>query len=247
MSHIHSKMVRVNRERPCPICGRADWCLVRPDGSAAICPRTPDSAVKMVGEAGYLHVLSPTDRDRGRPGGAVELRLHAPDDPERWGRRDRRCRRDADPAAVDRLARELGVSAGSLRRLGLGWSRADSAWSFPMLDADGRVVGLRLRSRAGHKFAIGGAATACSCPRIPASIARPGSWPRARPTRPPCSTWASSSSAGPGRGAAAGCWPTWAAATAPAGSSSSRTTIRPAATGPWRPCRPWSSTSPRCA
>ena len=54
----------------CPICGRADWCLVSrddPDNPAeVICPRpeykTEES--KQMGKAGWLHVL---DKDRARP------------------------------------------------------------------------------------------------------------------------------------------------------------------------------------
>lgn len=51
------KMCRVSRQNPCPICGKPDWCLVAPDGSAAICQRVTEGAVKKCGEAGWLHVL----------------------------------------------------------------------------------------------------------------------------------------------------------------------------------------------
>lgn len=53
--HSHSdRMRRVSRTAPCPICGRADWCLISPDGSAAICPRVEQGSVKECGDAGLL-------------------------------------------------------------------------------------------------------------------------------------------------------------------------------------------------
>jgi len=57
------RMERVTRSRPCPVCGKPDWCLVAPDGSAAICPRVKEGALRKCGDAGYLHIL--TDRHNG--------------------------------------------------------------------------------------------------------------------------------------------------------------------------------------
>ncbi len=48
---------RVSPDEPCLLCGKPDWCLIAKDGSAAICPRTPEGAVKDLGTAGYLHML----------------------------------------------------------------------------------------------------------------------------------------------------------------------------------------------
>lgn len=58
-----SEFTRVSRNYPCPICGKEDWCLVAEDGSAAICPRTPDGAVKEIAGSGYLHRLSEPGRN----------------------------------------------------------------------------------------------------------------------------------------------------------------------------------------
>jgi phage/plasmid primase-like uncharacterized protein len=53
------------------------------------------------------------------------------------------------------LAAHLGVTATSLTRLQTGWSVRDQAWSFPMRDGSSlEVVGIRLRSRDGRKFAV---------------------------------------------------------------------------------------------
>ena len=50
------------------------------------------------------------------------------------------------------LAAGLGVTVAALRRVGIGW--CGRAWSFPMYDARGRVVGLRYRDpTTGDKWA----------------------------------------------------------------------------------------------
>ncbi len=48
--------LRVNRNNPCPVCGKPDWCLIAADGQAAICARL-DSPEKC-GDAGWLHKLN---------------------------------------------------------------------------------------------------------------------------------------------------------------------------------------------
>jgi hypothetical protein len=55
-----SKWVRVNKRNPCPICGKPAWCLISPDGKAAICARTPSD--KLAGNAGWLHKLDNNQR-----------------------------------------------------------------------------------------------------------------------------------------------------------------------------------------
>jgi phage/plasmid primase-like uncharacterized protein len=61
-----------------------------------------------------------------------------------------------DPAQLDALARSLGLSADALTRLGIGWAEPYRAWSFPMTDAAGVVLGIRLRRPDGTKFAVSG-------------------------------------------------------------------------------------------
>jgi len=54
-------------------------------------------------------------------------------------------------AALSRLSKELGVSVQSLRRLGVGSNGA--GYTFPMSDAEGKVIGLRTRYPSGGKAA----------------------------------------------------------------------------------------------
>ena len=50
----------------------------------------------------------------------------------------------------------LGVSVESLRRLGVGWSAKHRAWAFPMSNAAGDVLGIRLRLPGGKKLSVKG-------------------------------------------------------------------------------------------
>jgi hypothetical protein len=80
-----------------------------------------------------------------------------------------------NPARLDRLAEQLGVSSQSLRRLRIGWvgerwcskcERRRTAWSFPMSDVAGHTHGLRLRFvECGHKSAVTGGHEGLFIPR----------------------------------------------------------------------------------
>ena len=62
----------------------------------------------------------------------------------------------APPMAVERLAGSLGVSVSSLNRLDIGWLGNRRAWCFPMRDADGKVLGVRLRYPNNRKLSVKG-------------------------------------------------------------------------------------------
>jgi hypothetical protein len=163
---------RVTRARPCPICGRPDWCLYAGpanDPEAVICPRTESG--KRAGEAGWLHVLR---RDRG--GGQRPIRTrNVPLRPAAAGGADaadlatlaRACAEALHPLSLRLalLARQLGVTEGSLRRLGVGWSAQHRAWTFPMYGAAGEVRGIRLRGADGRKWSIKGGREGLFLPR----------------------------------------------------------------------------------
>jgi len=149
---------RVSKRRRCPVCGKPDWCLFAGDDdapTAAICQRVESD--RRAGEAGWLHrlrddgpVWSPVRRLisaalRGAIGGRPDLaRLAA-----RW-------RLPEASPQLARLAGSLGVTPYSLFRLAAGWSPDRHCWSFPMTDAAGRVLGIRLRRPDGRKLAVRG-------------------------------------------------------------------------------------------
>jgi len=145
---------RVSRRRRCIICDKPDWCLYTgPDEAptAFICARV--ESPKRCGEAGWLHKLRD---DWQKP-----PTLRKPEPKRQEPTRDfaafaEECRRALDAVALSRFADKMGLSAGSLKRLGIGWSAEHSAFTFPMRAAEGSVVGIRLRLRNGRKLSVRG-------------------------------------------------------------------------------------------
>lgn len=139
-------MLRVTKSRPCPVCGKPDWCLVSEDGSAAICPRVSQNAVKRCGDGGWLHILKESPY---KPQRITKLTFSVSDNgntPRDFG---------VLPVPLFRLAmlsRQLGVSQDSLKRLGLGWY--EDAYAFPMKDVAGNITGYRRRFYNGSKATI---------------------------------------------------------------------------------------------
>jgi hypothetical protein len=154
---------RVSRDRPCPVCGRPDWCLVSADGTAAICPRV--ESPRRCGDAGWLHRLAHAPAGPRRRVGPVRLTPGGPD----LGPLAAECRAALDAARRHQLARQLGVSAAGLTALGVGWSAGHDAFSFPMSDCDGRTVGIRLRRPDGTKYAVRGGREGLFLPPAPES------------------------------------------------------------------------------
>ena len=150
------RLIRVSRQHLCPICAKHNWCSYSEDGAIAICMRVSNGAIKQTRNGGWLHRLrelpwQPT------PGHVHHVWLPA----SREVRADltqlaTRFRATVNPDNLHRLGISLGLSVNSLNRLGIGWSEDHRAWSFPMVDCRGNVLGIRLRQRNGFKFAVTG-------------------------------------------------------------------------------------------
>jgi len=67
-----------------------------------------------------------------------------------------RCQEAVDHAELACLVARLGVTRCSLRLLGVGWSPTHRAWTFPMVDAGRRKIGVRLRLPDGRKLSVRG-------------------------------------------------------------------------------------------
>ncbi len=147
------KMQRVSRKKPCPICQRPDWCLISEDGSAAICPRTPDGSVKEIPGSGYLHIL----REDGRGRKVFCRRIvvdTGTDGAIDFGPLTKQYQSQITAGKLNTLAVSLGVSTQSLKRLRVGW--AGQAYTFPMSDANGKIIGIRRRFPSGSKISTKG-------------------------------------------------------------------------------------------
>ena len=143
--------IRVSRSRKCPICGHKDWCLLSRDGATAICPRVDSD--KVIGEAGFLHRLGEVVADR------KVFPKYEPPKKEFAADFDFVHRVAVSHLDADRLnpaAEDLGISADSLLRMGIGWHSPSRAFSFPMRDENYKIIGIRLRKHGGPKFAVTG-------------------------------------------------------------------------------------------
>ncbi len=148
----HEPMLRVSRDRPCLVCGKPDWCLVREDGRAAICQRIEVGSMKRVGEAGWLHILD----DRRSEPHAVRWAPSPPSKtPRDWSAYQNRVREDGLEHLND-LAAKLGVSRGALEQLGTGYDLSRRWWTFPERDAAGTIMGILGRNAEGAKRRLPG-------------------------------------------------------------------------------------------
>ena len=156
---------RVSRRRPCPVCEKPDWCMFAGDESApsaAICARVESNKRGGDQGAGWLHAPrrdGPTWPEWKRTVHVAARQVGPePSAPPAvdFGDLAARALASTDDAQRERFAAALGVSAASLRRLGAGWLPDRRAWAFPMRDARGRVLGVRLRYRNGRKLSIKG-------------------------------------------------------------------------------------------
>jgi hypothetical protein len=145
---------------PCPVCGKPDWCGQTADGAVVRCMRvTSDRPSK---KGGWIHRMAEP----------VAVKVFADPKPKAAPRYNFPMLAGmftavTYPDEIEALAGELGVTAASLVALGIGrakgypmfmrrWGleRPIVAWSFPMHDAGGNVVGLRMRGDDGSKFAF---------------------------------------------------------------------------------------------
>ncbi|QJW98516.1 toprim domain-containing protein [Frigoriglobus tundricola] len=151
MLHTETKWLRVGRDRPCPVCGKLDWCLVAEDRTACICPRT--ESAKRCGDAGFLHRLADAPRPREPRRVVLTTRSATPD-------LTTLATDYTEAVTTDRLtafAAELGVGMASLTAYRVGWAASYPAWSFPMTDpTTSKVTGIRLRPPVGKKFSVRG-------------------------------------------------------------------------------------------
>ena len=169
---------RVTHRRRCPICGHDSHCFFTDDGRSVWCMRVSEGAEKRDirfydGRLGSLHRLNgqaaaaPVKRDEAAMPtlSPAELANYA-----------RRFETAVPPSRLQALAAKLVVTVDSLRALRIGWADRDTltaagtkctgegCWSFPMTDGIDRVVGIRLRTPDGFKYAVTGGSSGVFVP-----------------------------------------------------------------------------------
>jgi len=150
---------RVTRAQPCKVCGRGDWCTFQgpPDNPDVVCCMRTESK-KAMKNGGWLHVLRPDDSLRQPRRRTVRTVATKPiERPVRdFGGFARQCHLAVTHDGLRRFGDSLGLSVDSLKRLLVGWSFQHKAWTWPMRNAAGEVVGIRLRKPDGRKLSVRG-------------------------------------------------------------------------------------------
>jgi hypothetical protein len=139
------------KQEPCPVCGKPDWC--RFGDRATVCMRVQSTIPAKGGGWYHFHKdvnstgqsYSPTNRKPSPPARPIDA-----------GRMMREWRTNTSLFQFSAYAQELGVLKESIIALGAAWAPQWNAWAWPMSDGDGYVVGIRLRSSDGLKWAVPG-------------------------------------------------------------------------------------------
>lgn len=164
------RMVRVNAQRPCPVCQKRDWCLVCPTGKAAICKRVESDRL-LPKDAGWLHRLEqpipafepPPKRVRSSTTNwHAQAMIHA---------------RELPKQNKINLARHLGLPDDAMDCIGLLGQRKELSpipdcgefdlnlcFTFPEQDGSENVIGINRRYEDGRKLHIPGGARGLTIP-----------------------------------------------------------------------------------
>jgi hypothetical protein len=135
-------------QNPCPICQKPDWCQF---GDRAMkCMRVESAHACPTG--GWYHFYG---------GGSARPDFIPKGEREQTFKIDafgimRKWRTITTEAQLRNFADHLGVSTQSLRLLGTAWAPEYNAFAFPMKDAEGNTIGIRLRNLQGFKWAVKG-------------------------------------------------------------------------------------------
>jgi hypothetical protein len=159
---------QVTVAHPCVICGKADWCARDISGNVAICRRMDRHPTYGAGTAKrdkngaqyWKYFLVPSVNGASRRTGKLAAVVN-------WSAEVERL---AAALTVDdrgRLAEALALPTESLGVLLIGF-RADDpdgpCWTFPEVDADGRVIGITRRWANGTKKAMSGGCRGLTVP-----------------------------------------------------------------------------------
>lgn len=149
-----------NRHKPCPICGKPDWCTASDDGQMVYCMRVPDGSIssKDLGHGtGYLHRIC-TAEPMPR---IIPVRYSEPTHPKNdswlcYGDLVAGWSQNTTEGQIAALSESLAVSVASLNRMEVAWCADRNCWAFPMHDSRRQIIGVRFRTDDGRKFALTG-------------------------------------------------------------------------------------------
>lgn len=145
-AHKSGKFGFVSRNRPCPVCGKADWCTIADDNSAAICQRIESG--KRMPKGGWLHRFESSE---SLPNISMTVPGSSPAKPKMSPEElaDRQISFIGAMVQSDyaRLAEAQDVSPFTLRSFGVGqwfdFNRCINEWTIPQRSLDGELSGFR--------------------------------------------------------------------------------------------------------
>lgn len=154
-----SEWIRVSKAHPCPVCGKPDWCSIKDNGEVCHCMRSQSATPCLSG--GWFHFTAPIvprasvpmprrvrralfDAEATMAGFRAELKAEDAANAPGWSN-------------LRYMAEDLNLPARACERLRAGKSAFHRAWAFPMLDGDGKCVGIRLREwMSNNKWSVAG-------------------------------------------------------------------------------------------
>jgi len=140
--------LRVKQSDKCSVCGHSSWCVY--NEHVVLCMRVQSTKPITLksGEVGWLHSIG----DHPRP-----VRCDpAPEPPTINARKIIEDWLAKSTRSVSSLSDKIGVRASALMDLQTAWAPEHRAWAWPMQDGYGNIVGIRLRSDSGAKWAVPG-------------------------------------------------------------------------------------------
>ena len=162
----------VTRSHPCPICEKDDWCGVTDDG-AVRCMRVAEMpgwrVLKTHTDGGTVFRKDDDFDENGTARYVVTKSSRV--EPVRlnnWKNVQAELLANGMERTKQRneLAERLGLTGMHLFLLGIGWHKRAEAWTFPMHNPEGTVVGIRVRY-ADNKGAIRGSRDGIFCTPVP--------------------------------------------------------------------------------
>ncbi|HUE83337.1 MAG TPA: toprim domain-containing protein [Pyrinomonadaceae bacterium] len=146
------RWVRVSRKHRCQICDKPDWCTYAPEAGIVSCMRVESDHPSRNSLGGWLHFTGDGYKPPYIPPAKPAIVERPPDLHGLWGR----WQSQTDFHHLDGFAMCLGVDTDALYSTGCAWADQYHAWAFPMKDAAGEMIGIRLRSESGQKWAVKG-------------------------------------------------------------------------------------------
>ncbi len=139
---------RFTKENPCPACGHWDWTC-RAGDKKFLCQRTPSDHA--AADGGFYHEYGDKPikytplpaRQSPKPLANIESV-------------NQQYKNNCLGDYLNHMVQILGVSAKSLVQVGIGYCPEHDAYTFPMFDGEGKVIGIRMRNDKGAKWALTG-------------------------------------------------------------------------------------------